>query len=147
MCSRRPAGRRTALLVLLDDQVGDDVMRVVGGERRARAGVEPAEVLDRLLDLLERDPGLLLDGRQPVVLKVVEVLGDQVWSTSWQGMSGVSCSSRHSRKSRAPTPGGSSRWTRRKRLLGLLQGARAAEVADHVLQVGVGNSPSRRGCR
>ena len=33
--------------------------------------------------------------------------------TSRQGMSGVSCRSRHSRRSRAPTPGGSSRWTRR----------------------------------
>ena len=34
-------------------------------------------MLERLLDLLERDSGLLLDGRQAVVLEVVEVLRDQ----------------------------------------------------------------------
>ena len=62
---------------MLDDQVGNDIVGVVGLERRTGPEIEPAQVLERLLDLLDRDPGLLLDGRQPVVLEVVEVLRDQ----------------------------------------------------------------------
>ncbi len=62
-----------AVLVGLDDQVGDDVLRALGDVLRARSRVEPPEVLDRFLDLVDRDPGLLLDRRQTVLLDVVEV--------------------------------------------------------------------------
>ena len=55
--------------------------------------------------------------------------------TSRQGMSGVSCRSRHSRRFRAPTPGGSSFWTSAERLLGLRDRGVAAEVADEVVEV------------
>ena len=66
-----------AVLVGLDDQVGNDILRALGDVLRARPGVEPAQVLDRLLDLVDRDPRLLLDRRQAVLLDVVKVVGDQ----------------------------------------------------------------------
>ena len=78
VCSR--SASRTlvhALVVGFDDQVGNDIMGVVDFERRPRPQVEPAEVFEGFLDLLERNARFLLDGRQPVMLEIVEMLGDQ----------------------------------------------------------------------
>ena len=65
------------MLVGLDEEVGNDELGVLGREPGAGAGVEAAELVDRLLDRIDVDAGLLLDRRQAVLLEVVEVVGDQ----------------------------------------------------------------------
>ena len=66
------------LLVRLDDQVGHHILvAVVRRKGGTGLGIEPPQVLDRLLDRLEGETRLLLDGRQTVVLEVVEMVADQ----------------------------------------------------------------------
>jgi hypothetical protein len=63
-----------AIVIRLDDEVGEDVGGAVGSIARSGSGVEAAKLLEGFLDSLDGDAGLLLNGGQAVLLEIVEVV-------------------------------------------------------------------------
>ena len=90
-------------------------------------------MLERLLDRFDRHSGLLLDGGQAVVLQVVKVVADQGAKTSCDGVSGVSCSSRHSQVAHRDA-GGVEPLNEVADLFSLLPRGLAPEITDHVVE-------------
>ena len=127
-----------SVLVGLDDEVGHDILRAVRrGVPGARAGVEAAELLDRILDVVDRDPGPLLDRRQAVLLDVVEVVGDQDLEDVAAGDVGRELQEQALAEVPRPDARRVELLDHVERLLGLREGDIAAVVADEVAELEV----------
>ena len=137
-----------AVVVGLDDQVGNDVLGVTSAVNEAPGlGLSRRRCSSASLIVSIGIPGLLLDGRQAVVLEVVEMVGDQDLQHVVARGLGRELQEQALAQVAGADAGRVELLNEAERLLGLLQGGLAAEVADHVVQLELEDSRCRPGCK